>query len=62
MSTVIFAILYLLVPFAIYRLVFSLTASNPPSWIAAVISVPVGIVTYVRLFEWVKKRGFSKKV
>jgi len=55
-------IFYVLVPYVAFQLVFKLSGSTMCSWVAAVISVPAVIVSYVRLFESVKRRWFSKKV
>jgi hypothetical protein len=61
-SMFILGIFYVLVPFVAFQIAFKLSESTSWSWFAAAISVPAVIFGYVRLFEVVKRRWFSKKV
>ena len=55
-----FGIFYVLIPYVVFQLVFKLSESTALSWIAAIASVPAAIFGYVRLFESLKRRRFSK--
>ena len=63
MVLILYALLYFAIPYLAFQAVLHWTGSLVASWVAAVVTIPVGVVVYVRLFEYLKHRrtGFGRR-
>jgi hypothetical protein len=51
---VVFALLYVALPYCAYRSVCHWTGSATAGWVGAILTIPIAVFVYVRLFEWLK--------
>jgi hypothetical protein len=56
MGLVLFLLLYVAVPYLVYRVVLHWTGSGAVSWTAAIIAIPIGVFLSVWTFEAVEAR------
>jgi len=60
MWLLVFALLYVALPYCAYRSVYQWTGSAIAGWVSAVLTIPVGVFVYVRLFERLK-HGMTRR-
>lgn len=51
---IVYALLYLTVPYGAYRAVRYWTGSEVAAWAAAIVVIPIGVFVYAQLFERLK--------